>query len=182
MIFTETEIQGLYVIEPEKHEDIRGYFVRTYCADEFRTHRLDPEISQCSLSYNRKAGTVRGLHYQAEPYAEVKVVRCMKGRIFDAAVDIRKGSPTYGKYVSLELSEDNGKALYIPKGFAHGFMSLSDDTLVLYQMSAPYNQASARTIRWNDPDINISWPEHVSESITISDKDKSAPFLRDVKD
>ncbi len=160
MIFTETEIQGLYIIEPEKHEDIRGYFMRTYCAEEFRTHGLDGEISQCSLSYNRKAGTVRGLHYQAAPYEEVKVVRCMKGRIFDAAVDLRKGSPTYGKYVSLELSEDNARAVYIPKGFAHGFMSLCDDTLILYQMSAPYNLESARTIRWNDPAINISWPTH----------------------
>ena len=161
MIFTQTEIDGLFVIEPEKFEDIRGYFVRTYCADEFTKHGLDPEISQCSLSYNKHSGTVRGLHYQAEPYAEVKVVRCLKGRVFDVAVDIRPNSPTRGKYVSLELSEDNGKAFYIPKGFAHGFMSLDDDTLILYQMSAPYNQQSARTIRWSDPDININWPTYI---------------------
>ena len=158
MIFTETKIQGLFMIEPEKHEDIRGYFMRTYCVEEFTMHGLDSEISQCSLSYNRNVATIRGLHYQADPYAEVKVVRCVKGRIFDVAVDIRKGSPTFGQYVSHELSEDNGNALYIPKGFAHGFMSLCDDSLVLYQMSAPYNQASARTIRWNDPAINIQWP------------------------
>ena len=163
MIFTKTELDGLFVIEPEKFEDIRGYFVRTYCADEFRNHELDTEISQCSLSYNKKAGTVRGLHYQAAPYEEVKVVRCMKGRVFDVAVDIRAGSPTRGKYVSLELSEDNGKAFYIPKGFAHGFMSLDDDTLILYQMSAPYDQQSARTIRWNDPDININWPTYFTQ-------------------
>ena len=161
LIFTQTEIDGLFVIEPEKFEDIRGYFVRTYCADEFTKHGLDPEISQCSLSYNKHSGTVRGLHYQAEPYAEVKVVRCLKGRVFDVAVDIRPNSPTRGKYVSLELSEDNGKAFYIPKGFAHGFMSLDDDTLILYQMSAPYNQQSARTIRWSDPDININWPTYI---------------------
>ena len=178
MIFTKTELDGLFVIEPEKFEDIRGYFVRTYCADEFRNHELDPEISQCSLSYNKKAGTVRGLHYQAAPYEEVKVVRCMKGRVFDVAVDIRAGSPTRGKYVSLELSEDNGKAFYIPKGFAHGFMSLDDDTLILYQMSAPYDQQSARTIRYDDPQINIAWP--AVERITISDKDRNAPLWRDI--
>lgn len=178
MIFTQTEIDGLFVIEPEKFEDIRGWFVRTYCAGEFTKHGLDSEVSQCSLSYNTHRGTVRGLHYQAAPYEEVKVVRCMKGRVFDVAVDIREGSPTRGKYVSLELSEENGKALYIPKGFAHGFMSLEDDTLILYQMSTPYNRQSARTIRYNDPQINIAWPS--VEHITISDKDKNAPLWRDI--
>ena len=105
-------------------------------------------------------------------------MRCMKGKVFDVAVDIRAGSPTRGKYVSLELSEDNGKAFYIPKGFAHGFMSLDDDTLILYQMSAPYDQQSARTIRYDDPQINIAWP--AVERITISDKDRNAPLWRDI--
>ena len=177
MIFTETEIQGLFVIEPEKFEDVRGYFLRTYCADEFRAHGLDPEISQCSLSFNTHRGTVRGLHYQVSPYEEVKVVRCLRGRIFDTAADVRPDSRTRGRYFSLELSAENGLALYIPKGFAHGFMSLEDDTLILYQMSAPYNQASARTIRWNDPDINIAWPH--MDNIIISDKDRDAPLWRD---
>ena len=183
MIFTKTKLDGLYVIEPEKREDIRGYFLRTYCAEEFRTRGLDGDISQCSLSYNRKLGTVRGLHYQAAPYEEVKVVRCVKGKVFDVAVDIRAGSPTRGKYVSLELSDDNGVAFYIPKGFAHGFMSLSDDTLVLYQMSAPYNQESARTIRWNDPEINILWPEYVIKgvNIVVSDNDRNAPFWKELR-
>lgn len=178
MIFTKTDLPGLYVIEPEKFEDIRGYFVRTYCVEQFTKHGLDPEISQCSLSYNKSRGTVRGLHYQTAPYEEVKVVRCLRGRVFDVAVDIRADSPTRGKYLSFELSDDNGKALYIPKGFAHGFMSLDDDTLILYQMSAPYNQQSARTIRYNDPQINISWP--AVEHITISDKDKNAPLWREI--
>ena len=178
MIFTKTELDGLFIIEPERHEDIRGYFVRTYCAEEFRTHGLDPEVSQCSLSYNRQCGTVRGLHYQTAPYEEVKVVRCLKGRVFDVAVDIRPDSPTRGRYVSLELSEENGLAFYIPKGFAHGFMSLCDDSLILYQMSAPYNQESARTIRWNDPDINIHWPH--TESVILSGKDRDAPLWSEI--
>ena len=179
MIFTKTELQGLYVIEPEKFNDVRGYFMRTYCVEEFKAHGLAPEISQCSLSYNKSIGTVRGLHYQVSPYQEVKVVRCVNGRIFDVAVDIRPESRTRGKYLSLELSEENGLALYIPEGFAHGFMTLCENALVLYQMSAPYNQASARSIRWNDPDINIAWPH--AENIVISDKDGNAPLWSDIR-
>ena len=160
MKVTPAGLAGVFVIELEKHEDIRGYFARTYCTEEFTACGLDPEISQCSLSYNKKKWTVRGLHYQSEPYAEVKVVRCLKGRVFDVAVDVRPYSGTRGQYVSLELNDENNLALYIPKGFAHGFMSLTDDALMLYQMSAPYHQESARTIRWNDPDINITWPTY----------------------
>ena len=182
MIFTETDLKGLFVITPEKYEDIRGYFERIYCAEEFRVNNLVPEISQCSLSFNKHKGTLRGLHYQVKPYEEVKVVRCLKGKIFDVAVDIRPDSPTRGRYFSLELSDCNNFALYIPKGFAHGFLSLTDNSLLLYQMSAPYNYESARTIYYGDSEINIKWPALAEgEEIIASDKDRYAPLWRDVK-
>lgn len=181
MIFKKTFIEGLHVIELEKHEDVRGYFARTYCAKEFSEHGLDSEISQCSFSYNAKKFTLRGLHYQVKPFEEVKVVRCLTGKIFDVAVDIRKDSPTRGKYFSLELSGENNLALYIPKGFAHGFLSLADDSLMLYQMSAPFDAKSARTIRYDDPDINIAWPvSWGGVALIVSDKDRNAPCFRDV--
>lgn len=185
MKFIETEIEGLYVIELEKHADKRGYFARIYCSDEFRKQGLEPEISQCSLSLNEHKGTLRGLHYQVKPYEEVKVVRCLTGKILDAAVDLRPQSKTRGKYFMTELSSENDLALYIPKGFAHGFVTLSDNSLILYQMSAPHNPASARAIRYDDPDISIPWQNYLlggGGTLIVSDKDRDAPYWRDVQE
>ena len=138
-------------IEPERHGDERGHFARTYCADEFRANGLDPSIAQCSTSFNAKAGTLRGLHFQREPYAEVKLVRCTRGAIFDVAVDLRPDSPTYCRWVGVELTAENGRALYVPKGCAHGFLTLVDESEVYYQISEPFRPgpgpASAGTIR-----------------------------------
>lgn len=156
MIFTETKLKGAYIIDLEKHEDTRGFFARIYCRKEFAEHGLDTEISQQSLSYNKQKWKLRGLHFQAGDDAEVKVVRCILGKIFDVIVDIRPESPTCGQYVCSEISGNNHRVFYIPKGFAHGFVSLSDESLILYQMSAPHNPKNARTIRWNDPEINIA--------------------------
>ena len=175
MIFTKTPLKGSYVVELEKHEDERGYFARTFCAKEFAALGLPSEISQCSLSYNKRKGTLRGLHYQAAPHEETKLVRCIQGAIFDAIVDLRSGSETYGKWFAIELSSENGKSLYIPKGFAHGFLSLTDDATLLYQISCDFVAESARTIRWNDPTINIHWPQ--KDGLILSEKDKNAPLL-----
>ncbi len=183
MIFTETKLKGAYIIDLEKHEDTRGFFARIYCRKEFAEHSLDTEISQQSLSYNKQKWTLRGLHFQAGDDAEVKVVRCILGKIFDVIVDIRPESPTCGEYVCSEISGDNHRAFYIPKGFAHGFVSLTDESLILYQMSAPHNPKNAMTIRWNDPEINIAWPEYVMNggNIVVSDNDKHAPFWKDIR-
>ncbi len=179
MIFTETSLKDAYVIDLEKREDFRGFFARTYCVKEFADHGLSTEISQCNMSYTKNKYTVRGLHYQVHPYEEVKLVRCVKGRVFDTIVDIRKESPTYGQHFSIELSEDNYKALYVPENFAHGFMSLSDDVVFTYQVSRAYAPNSERIIRWNDPELDIKWPH--TENIILSDKDRDAPLWRDVR-
>lgn len=179
MIFNETTLKGAFLIELEKHEDERGFFARTYCIDEFSRQGLDIHIAQCSLSGNRYRGTLRGLHYQVPPYEEVKVVRCLRGRVFDVIVDLRPDSKTRGRYFTSELDSGEQRALYIPCGFAHGFMSLENDTLIFYQMSSPYMPKSARTIRWNDPELNIPWPK--MENLIISEKDRDAPLWRDVR-
>jgi dTDP-4-dehydrorhamnose 3,5-epimerase len=174
MIFKGTPLTGVFQIELEKHEDDRGFFARTYCAEEFARQGLETGFSQCSISCNRHRGTLRGLHYQVAPHEEVKVVRCLRGRVFDVVVDLRPDSVTSGKWFALELSAENGLALYIPRGFAHGFLSLEDDSLLLYQISCPYAPESARTIRWNDPHLNISWPD--VGKLVLSDKDRNAPL------
>lgn len=174
MIFRETPLKGAFEISLEKQEDNRGFFARTFCVEEFARQGLETGISQCSISHNRHRGTLRGLHYQVAPCEEVKVVRCLRGRIFDVVVDLRPGSDTSGQWFALELSAENDLALYIPQGFAHGFLSLEDDALVLYQISCPYAPESARTIRWDDPQLNIPWPD-VGELI-LSEKDRNAPL------
>jgi dTDP-4-dehydrorhamnose 3,5-epimerase len=172
MIFTETALKGAFIIEPEQLSDERGFFARTWCQKEFLNHGLNPNIVQCSISYNRKKGTLRGMHYQAAPHEETKLVRCTAGAIYDVIVDLRKDSSTFRKWISAELNEENRKMLYIPAGFAHGFQTLADNAEVFYQMSEFYTASHARGIRWNDPAFDIRWPFEVS---VMSEKDEQIP-------
>lgn len=157
MKFIPAGLAGVHVIEPERLEDERGYFARTFCRDEFAAHGLNPQLMQCNVSFNLKKGTLRGMHYQARPHEEAKLVRCTRGAIFDVIIDIRADSPTFRKWFAIELSATNGRMLYIPEGFAHGFQTLEDGSEVFYQMSEKYFPESARGIRWNDPAIGIHW-------------------------
>lgn len=162
MIFKETELKGAYIIESEPLKDERGYFARTYCQNDFRQNGLELTIAQCDVSYNRQKGTLRGLHYQSAPHEEAKLVSCTRGAMYDVIVDIREQSPTYCRWLAVELTEQNHKMLYIPKGFAHGFQTLADDTRVYYQMSEYYHPELARGIRWNDSAFSIKWPVKIS--------------------
>ena len=158
MIFTETKLKGAFVIEIEPIEDERGYFARSFCQKEFEKHGLNPCIAQCNISFNKKKGTLRGMHYQVEPYPEAKLVRCIMGSIYDVIIDLRIDSPTYCEWFAVELSADGSKMIYIPEGYAHGFQTLEDNTEVFYQMSEFYNPDVARGVRWDDPAFNIDWP------------------------
>jgi dTDP-4-dehydrorhamnose 3,5-epimerase len=178
MKFTPADIDGVWIVDLEPVEDERGFFARTFCADEFTVHGLDPTVAQCNVSLTRTAGTVRGLHYQVEPAAETKLVRCVRGAIFDVAVDVRPGSPTLHRHVAVELSAANRRALYISVGFAHGFQTLVDDTEVEYQMGAPYTPGTDRGVRYDDPALEIAWPLPVSN---VSDRDRAWPLLPDVR-
>jgi dTDP-4-dehydrorhamnose 3,5-epimerase len=173
MIFVETDLGGAYVVELERREDDRGFFARTWCGREFEEHGLSTEIAQCNLSYNHKAGTIRGLHYQVAPDEEVKLIRCTRGAIYDVIVDLRQESPTYGRWIGVELTDDNRRALYVPEGFAHGYQTLVDETETVYQVSAYYTPGAERGLRWDDPALAIQWPD-TAERI-ISDKDRSWP-------
>jgi dTDP-4-dehydrorhamnose 3,5-epimerase len=159
VIFTETKLKGAYIIEPELHVDERGFFARTWCEAEARAHGLDPAVVQCNISFNKRKGTLRGMHYQTAPFAEAKLVRCTSGAIFDAIIDLRSDSPTYRHHFAVVLSADNRRMLYMPEGFAHGFQTLEDDTEVAYQMSCAYSPDHGRGVRWNDPAFGIDWPE-----------------------
>lgn len=174
MRFVETPLPGAWVIEPEPIEDERGSFARTFDADEFRERGLNAEVAQCSASFNRLAGTLRGLHYQAEPHGESKLVRCVRGSIFDVAVDLRRDSPAFCRWHAVELSAQNGRAFYIPPGLAHGFQTLTDEAEVLYQMGNPYVAEAARGVRWDDPAFAIEWPQLAGERI-ISERDRTYP-------
>ena len=156
----------------ERHADERGFFARTWCRHEFEEHGLDPAVVQCNLSHNPRRGTLRGLHWQTPPHAEVKLVRCSRGAIWDVMVDLRPDSATYTRHFGAELTEENGRALYIPEGFAHGFVTLVDDSDVVYQMSALYEPSAGRGARWNDPAFGIAWP--VREPI-LHPRDASYP-------
>lgn len=158
MKFIATSLADAWVIEPDRLEDERGYFARTFCRDEFVSHGLNPELVQCNVSYNAKKGTLRGMHYQLHPHEEAKLVRCTRGMIFDVIIDIRPASPTFREWFSVELSAENGRQLYVPEGFAHGFQVLLGGSEVFYQMSARYVPVAARGIRWNDPAFGIPWP------------------------
>jgi dTDP-4-dehydrorhamnose 3,5-epimerase len=172
MIFTPTGLAGACLLEPERYEDERGYFARTWCRRELEDHGLETELSQASISFNHRRGTVRGMHYQAEPHGETKLVRCGRGALWDVIVDLRPASATRGRWYGAELTVDNGRQLYIPRGFAHGFQTLADATEVVYHLSAFYAPESARGIRWDDPTLAIAWPEPVT---MISERDRALP-------
>lgn len=169
MLFQETNLKGVYIIELERIEDERGFFARTWCQREFQKCGINPNLVQCNISFNRKKGTLRGMHYQAAPYEETKLVRCTMGAICDVIIDLRLDSETFRQWVSVELTAENRKMLYIPGGFAHGFLTLIDNTEVFYQMSEFFAPEYARGVRWNDPAFRINWPEKV---VVISEKDK----------
>ena len=158
MHFDATPIDGAFVVRPEPIEDDRGFFARTWCREEFVGHGLEGELAQCNISYNHRRGTLRGLHYQAPPHEEAKLVRCTRGRIYDVIVDLRRNGPTFMRWWSIELSADNRHMLYIPKGLAHGFLTVEDACEVAYQMSTPYHPESARGFRFDDPAFAIEWP------------------------
>lgn len=172
MIFTETSLPGAFIIDPEPREDHRGFFARSFCRREFEAHGLNPDIAQCNLSWNHRSGTLRGMHYQLEPAAEAKLVRCTRGAIHDVIVDLRPGSPTYLRHVGVELTAENRRQLYVPPLFAHGYLTLAPDTEVAYQVSEFYTPGAERGIRWNDPALGITWPVAVE---VISDKDAGWP-------
>jgi dTDP-4-dehydrorhamnose 3,5-epimerase len=175
MIFRDTRIAGVWVIEPERLEDERGFFARTWDPEEFTERGLSPELAQCSISYNRARGTLRGLHYQAAPCEEAKLVRCTAGAIFDVAVDLRRDSSTFRDWFGIELSAENRLALYVPEGCAHGFLTLADDSEVHYQISRAYVPEAGRGVRWNDPAFAITWPGEVA---AINERDRSYPDFR----
>lgn len=173
MKFTRLKLDGAFLLEIEIREDERGFFARTFCVDEFKKLGLNPNISQCSTSFNRIRGTLRGMHFQHKPYEEAKLVRCTAGSIYDVILDLRPESPTYLQWTSEVLSADNRKALYIPEGFAHGFQTLEPSSEVLYHMSAPYHEPSAAGARWDDPAFSIQWP--IGNPI-ISERDRGHPL------
>jgi dTDP-4-dehydrorhamnose 3,5-epimerase len=172
--FEPTPLAGAMLIEIERVEDERGFFARSFCHEEFRRHGLDPTVVQCNVSWNRRRGTLRGLHYQAAPREESKVVRCSRGAIWDVIVDLREGSPTRFQWFGVELTAQTYRALYVPKGFAHGFQALADDTEVLYQMSESYQADLARGVRWDDPKLAVRWP--LPDPI-LSDRDRGYALL-----
>jgi dTDP-4-dehydrorhamnose 3,5-epimerase len=175
MIFKETRLPGVFEIDFTPQEDERGFFARSYCWREFEEHGLDPRVVQCNVSYNRARGTLRGMHYQEAPNAEAKLIRCVRGALYDVAVDVRPRSATFRQWVGVELRAEVGKAatmLYVPQGMAHGFLTLDDDTEVFYQMSEFYAPSAACGFRWDDPAFSIEWPEPVR---VISERDRTYP-------
>ena len=172
MLFREKEIEGVWVVEPERYEDERGFFARTWDTFEFAERGLNGNLVQSSISYNRRRGTLRGMHFQIGPHAEAKLVRCTAGSIFDVAVDLRPSSSTFRKWAGVELSAENRLALYVPEGCAHGFLTLADDVEVGYQISAPHAPTAARGVRFDDPAFGILWPEEI---VVISERDRKYP-------
>jgi dTDP-4-dehydrorhamnose 3,5-epimerase len=174
MIFTETKLKGAFIIDLEPREDQRGFFARTFCQKEFEEHHLNNKIAQTNISSNKKRGTLRGLHMQLSPYQESKIIQCIRGSIYDVILDMREGSETFKQWISAELNAENHKMLYVPEGFAHGFITLEDDTEVSYFINQFYTPGSEKGFRWNDPALNISWP--IAPQI-ISEKDQSFPLI-----
>ncbi|MCD6393304.1 MAG: dTDP-4-dehydrorhamnose 3,5-epimerase [Planctomycetes bacterium] len=165
-------MKGAYIIELERIEDERGFFARSWCVREFAEHGLNPNLAQCNISFNKKKGTLRGMHYQAPPHEDAKMLRCTKGSLYDVIIDLRKDSPTFKQWFGVELTADNRKAIYIPEGFAHGFQTLEDETETLYQMSEYYHTEYARGVRYDDPAFGIEWP---MPEIIVSKKDRNSP-------
>jgi len=172
MIFAETKLKGAFIIQPEKLEDERGFFARTWCKREHEAHGLNPNLVQCNISFNKKRGTLRGMHHQVPPHEEAKLVRCTMGAIYDVIIDLRPNSQTFKQWFSFELTAKNRKMIYIPEGVSHGFMTLDDNTEVFYQMSEFYAPECARGARWNDPAFDIVWPGDVT---VISERDNQYP-------
>ncbi|HET7753992.1 MAG TPA: dTDP-4-dehydrorhamnose 3,5-epimerase [Anaeromyxobacteraceae bacterium] len=175
MDFAPTSVSGVWLLQQQRHADDRGWFARTWDEAELRERGLEARVVQCSASFNHRRGTLRGLHYQAPPFAEAKVVRCTRGRLFDVAVDLRPDSSTFRAWVGVELTPENGRSLYIPRGCAHGFLTLSDDTEVAYQITPEYSPDHARGVRWDDPLLAIAWPEPVA---TIAPRDRDYPDVQ----
>ncbi|CAN5152257.1 dTDP-4-dehydrorhamnose 3,5-epimerase [soil metagenome] len=173
MIFTLTEVPAAVAVDVEKHADPRGFFARVWSSEEFAGQGLSTDFVQANMAFNHRKGTLRGMHYQIAPHQEAKLVRCTRGAIFDAVLDLRPDSPTYRQWAGLELSSDNHRMLYIPEGCAHGYQTLADDTEVFYLVSASYSPQAERGIRYDDPSFGIDWPLDVS---TISEKDRAWPL------
>ncbi len=171
MIFQELSLKGAYLIKPEVHSDERGFFARSFCKQEFQAQGLVTDYVQNNISYNKKKGTLRGMHYQLSPHQETKLVRCSRGAIYDVIVDIRQNSTSYRQWQGIELTQDNCHLLYVPEGFAHGFLTLEDHSEVFYQMSALYQSDFSRTMSWNMSKVNIKWP---LQPTIISEKDACA--------
>lgn len=169
MKFISTPLPDVFLIEPELIEDERGFFARTFCDREFARHGLNPHLSQCSVSYNPRAGTLRGMHWQAQPHAEAKLIHCTQGAIYDVALDLRPYSPTFKRWFATELSAKNHRLFYIPEGCAHGFQTLTEDCEVCYQISAPYVPEAARGVRWDDPAFGIEWPTATRRILSARD-------------
>lgn len=178
MQITPTPLAGAMIVDLDAHVDERGFFARTFCRDEFADLGLDGAMAQCSVSFNAAKGTLRGMHWQDEPQAETKLVRCTSGAIFDVIVDVRRGTPGFGRWFGIALTARNHRALYVPKGFAHGFVTLEPDTEVFYQISVSFVPGHLLGFRWNDPAVAIEWP---MQPLVISDRDAAYPALTDVK-
>ena len=172
MNFAETNLKGAYIVEMQKVEDERGYFARSWCEREFRAHGLDSRLVQCNVSFNNRKGTLRGMHYQVPPFAEAKLVRCTRGRLYDVMIDLRPDSGTFLHWEVVELTPENGKMAFLPKGFGHGFQTLEENTEIFYQMSEFYSPECAWGVRWNDPLFNITWP---GGELTITARDSNYP-------
>jgi len=170
MLFLETRLKGAFIIEPERKEDERSFFARIFCVEEFTAQGLNANLVQCSISFNRQRGTLRGMHFQAAPHAETRLVRCTMGAVYDVLLDLRPESPTFKQWIGAELTSQNRRMTYVPKGFAHGFITLADDCEVFYQMSEFYHPESAGGVRWDDPAFSIEWPFRPA---VISPKDSS---------
>ena len=174
MLFLPTDIPGCVLVRPERHADARGHFARTWDGAEMAAHGLFPAVAQCSVSFNARRGTLRGMHWQAAPHAEAKLVRCTRGALYDVCLDLRPASPTFRRWTAATLSAENGGALFVPDGCAHGFLTLEDATEVFYTISAPHVPAAARGVRYDDPAFGIAWPEPV---LVIHDRDAAYPLV-----
>jgi dTDP-4-dehydrorhamnose 3,5-epimerase len=172
MKFHETKIPGVFEIHIEPHSDDRGFFARAWCRNEFEDHGLNPKLVQCNTSYNTLKGTLRGMHYQAAPFPEVKIVRCTQGAIYDVVLDLRPQSPAFKSWVAVVLTAEDRNMVYVPEGCAHGFLTLSEGSELFYQMSEFYHPESSRGVRWDDPAFRIAWPEKVQ---AISERDRTYP-------
>jgi dTDP-4-dehydrorhamnose 3,5-epimerase len=172
MTFQETKLRGVLEIHVEPKRDERGFFARTWCRKEFKSHGLNSELAQCSISFNTRKGTLRGMHYQAAPHAETKLVRCTRGAIYDVVLDLRPPSPTFRNWIAVVLTAEKRNMIYVPEGCAHGFLTLQEESEVCYQISEFYDAESARGVRWDDPAFRIAWPERVE---VISERDRTYP-------